>query len=232
MALKLQARHTLSYQLREIIDSRGLTPYALGQLAEVDPGVVSRWLTGRRDIRMETADKLASALGVRLTETAASRATAARPSKPARRPARVAGRPALPSAELEPESESESEEDLGQLAEPSVLRNVQVTPDVVDGPADLIIGQPAEPGPLVNLGLVAEDNDSAAEPDDLTKPNISAADIEPENLRKPEIADPAVLTKHDLVTPLDGCGMPTDATVPAPAPNAFLRALLGSPRPG
>lgn len=62
------ARHTLSGQLRDVIESRGLSAYALGKLAEVDPGVVSRFLTGERDIRMETADRLAVALGLRLVE--------------------------------------------------------------------------------------------------------------------------------------------------------------------
>ena len=66
----LPNRHTLSYQLREIIDARGLTAYAAGQLAGVDPGVVSRFLTGQRDIRLETADRLATALGLRLVEVA------------------------------------------------------------------------------------------------------------------------------------------------------------------
>ena len=64
------SKHTLSYQLREIIEARGLTAYAVARLAGVDPGVVSRFLTGARDIRMETADKLASALGLRLVEVA------------------------------------------------------------------------------------------------------------------------------------------------------------------
>jgi hypothetical protein len=62
------SRHTLSGQLRDVIESRGLSAYALGKLAEVDPGVVSRFLTGERDIRMETADRLAVALGLRLVE--------------------------------------------------------------------------------------------------------------------------------------------------------------------
>src|SRR4051794_15537512 len=63
-------RHTLAYQLREIIDARGLTPYAAGQLAGVDPGVLSRFMRGRRDIRLDTADRLAAALGIRLVEVA------------------------------------------------------------------------------------------------------------------------------------------------------------------
>jgi transcriptional regulator with XRE-family HTH domain len=64
-------RHALSSQLRDIIESRGLSAYALGRQAEVDPGVISRFLAGVRDIRLETADKLARALGLRLVEVAA-----------------------------------------------------------------------------------------------------------------------------------------------------------------
>lgn len=63
-------RHTLSYQLREIIEARGLSAYAAARLADVDPGVVSRFLSGQRDIRLETADRLAVALGLRLVEVA------------------------------------------------------------------------------------------------------------------------------------------------------------------
>ena len=63
-----RVRHSLSCQLREIIESRGLTAYGAAKLAGVDPGVVQRFLTGRRDIRLETADRLAAALGLRLVE--------------------------------------------------------------------------------------------------------------------------------------------------------------------
>ena len=65
-----EARHSLSKQLREIIDSRGLTAYALGQCSGVDPTVIGRFLADQRDIRLETADKIAAALGLRLVEIA------------------------------------------------------------------------------------------------------------------------------------------------------------------
>jgi transcriptional regulator with XRE-family HTH domain len=79
------SRHTLSYQLREVIDSRGLTAYAVAKSAGVDPGVVQRFLTGRRDVMLGTADRIAAALGLRLVE-------------PARRP-RAGVRPAAPAAD-------------------------------------------------------------------------------------------------------------------------------------
>ena len=71
--------HDLAHQLRQLIESRGLTAYAVGQLADVDPGVVKRFLTGTRDIRLDTAGRIATALGLRLVEVAA---------RPARRPSR------------------------------------------------------------------------------------------------------------------------------------------------
>ena len=64
------SKHSLSNQLRGIIESRGGTAYALGQESGVDATVIARFLSQERDIRMETADKLAAALGLRLVEVA------------------------------------------------------------------------------------------------------------------------------------------------------------------
>ena len=63
-------RHALSNQLREVIGSRGLTAYGLGKEAGVDPGVIQRFLNRERDVRLETVDRLAAALGLRLVEVA------------------------------------------------------------------------------------------------------------------------------------------------------------------
>jgi hypothetical protein len=57
---------TLRSQIREAIASRGWTAYAAGRRAGVDPGVVKRYLKGERDVRTETADRLAAALSLRL----------------------------------------------------------------------------------------------------------------------------------------------------------------------
>jgi transcriptional regulator with XRE-family HTH domain len=59
---------TISDQLRAIIVDSGKTAYAVGKLADVDPGVVQRFLTGERDLRVATLDKLAAALGLRLCQ--------------------------------------------------------------------------------------------------------------------------------------------------------------------
>ena len=82
--LKTTDRHSLTSQLRDIIESRQLTAYAVGKLADVDPGVVSRFLTGERDIRMETADRLGAALGLRLTEVGRVRGRAPLPRQAGR----------------------------------------------------------------------------------------------------------------------------------------------------
>jgi transcriptional regulator with XRE-family HTH domain len=76
-----EAKHTLSKQLREIIDSRGLTAYAVGQESGVDPTVIGRFLADERDIRLGTADKIAAALGLRLVEVAKPKGRG-RPAKP------------------------------------------------------------------------------------------------------------------------------------------------------
>ena len=62
------ARHSLSHQLRELIDARGLTAYELGKLADVDPSVIGRFLRDERTPRLDTVDRIAAALGVRLVE--------------------------------------------------------------------------------------------------------------------------------------------------------------------
>jgi plasmid maintenance system antidote protein VapI len=67
------AGHTLPDQLREIIASRGLAPTELGQLAGVDPTVIARFVAGERDLRLETAGRIAAALGLRLVEVARPR---------------------------------------------------------------------------------------------------------------------------------------------------------------
>ncbi|GAC1328263.1 MAG: hypothetical protein NVSMB14_18370 [Isosphaeraceae bacterium] len=45
-----------------------MTAYAVAKAAGVDPGQVSRFMTGRRDVRLATVDLIAGALGFRLVE--------------------------------------------------------------------------------------------------------------------------------------------------------------------
>jgi len=54
-------------QLRRGIRKDGRTVYAIAQAAGVAPIVVLRFVKGERDIRMETAARLAKALNLELT---------------------------------------------------------------------------------------------------------------------------------------------------------------------
>ena len=86
-------RHTLSAQLADVIESRGLTAYAAAKLADVDPGAVARFMAGKTGMNSETFDKLGRALGLRLVELGVRR----------RRPGPKPGRGASvgPAAEVE-----------------------------------------------------------------------------------------------------------------------------------
>jgi hypothetical protein len=57
---------SLSEDLRLAIRSSGKSVYQVAKAADVSPIVVSRFLSGQRDIRMETADRLAETLGLKL----------------------------------------------------------------------------------------------------------------------------------------------------------------------
>ena len=99
MAKKQAARHTLSSQIRDVIESRNLSLAELGKLADVDPAIIGRFLSGQRDLRLATADKIAAALGLRLVEVAIPKASpkprnrsSGQPAKPIPRRRRPGGR--------------------------------------------------------------------------------------------------------------------------------------------
>lgn len=54
---------TISEALRAQIVASGLTAYQLSAESGVEASVLSRFLAEERDIRLQTADKLAAALG-------------------------------------------------------------------------------------------------------------------------------------------------------------------------
>jgi len=56
----------LSEALRAAIRKSGKTVYQIGKEADVAPIVIARFLSGERDIRMATADRLADVLGLTL----------------------------------------------------------------------------------------------------------------------------------------------------------------------
>ena len=67
------SRQVISRQLRQVILDSGLTAYTLGKEAQIDPGMIQRFLNEERDIRLDTLDRLADVLGLRLVEGARSR---------------------------------------------------------------------------------------------------------------------------------------------------------------
>jgi Helix-turn-helix len=55
---------TISGQLKHAIVASGLTHYAIGKAAGVSSGMILRFMAGERDLRLETLDKIAAALGL------------------------------------------------------------------------------------------------------------------------------------------------------------------------
>lgn len=60
------AKTDLSAALKQAIEKSGYTNYALSQLSGVSQGVLSRFTSGERDITLDTAGKIAAALGAEL----------------------------------------------------------------------------------------------------------------------------------------------------------------------
>ncbi len=61
-----QARRPISDALLQSIRSQGLTPYAVATSAGVAPSVVSRFVSGERDLTLDSADAVAAALNMEL----------------------------------------------------------------------------------------------------------------------------------------------------------------------
>ena len=59
---------TISEQLREVIRRRGLTAYKVGKDARVSHTIVQRFLDGDRGLKLDSADKIALSLRLRLME--------------------------------------------------------------------------------------------------------------------------------------------------------------------
>jgi transcriptional regulator with XRE-family HTH domain len=66
MARRKKPPTNLSEQLRELIAAAGPSAYELARDAGVDRSVLSRFLAGKRTITLETADRLAAILKLRL----------------------------------------------------------------------------------------------------------------------------------------------------------------------
>ena len=66
--------------LRAAIVESGLTHYRIAKDAGVSPDVITRFVTGERDIRLGTAAKVAAALGLELKRPGRSRPTKKTPA--------------------------------------------------------------------------------------------------------------------------------------------------------
>ncbi len=66
MGKRKQQATSLSEQIRQAIASADLSPYELAEASGVDRSVLSRFSAGKRTITLETADKLAEVLKLRI----------------------------------------------------------------------------------------------------------------------------------------------------------------------
>lgn len=65
---KAAVAYSLASEIKRAITSKGLTSYAVGQLAGVNPTLISRFLNGERGLTLASADKIIAGLGLRLVE--------------------------------------------------------------------------------------------------------------------------------------------------------------------
>jgi transcriptional regulator with XRE-family HTH domain len=78
----------LTTKLRETIRERGLTAYAVARDAGADARGVQRFLDGERGLTLDTADRIAAALGLRLVEAGSRRGKLTKPSAQVANPVR------------------------------------------------------------------------------------------------------------------------------------------------
>jgi hypothetical protein len=71
---------TVSDQLRDAIRDCGISVRQLGRRADVDDGQIHRFMSGERGLNLDTVDRIAGTLGLRLVEAL---------RRPGRRPARA-----------------------------------------------------------------------------------------------------------------------------------------------
>lgn len=57
---------TIADQLKQTIRDSGQTHYRIAKNAGIDPGIIDRFVSGERDLRLETAAKIAAALDLEL----------------------------------------------------------------------------------------------------------------------------------------------------------------------
>ena len=66
MAKKRKKEPTLEEQLKAEIEASGLSNYRIGIMANVSTGVLDRFVSGERTLRLPTAGRICAALGLEL----------------------------------------------------------------------------------------------------------------------------------------------------------------------
>lgn len=66
---------SLADTLRDAIKASENTHYAIAKLCGISPAILDRFVAGERDLRLETAAKIADVLGLRLTSSKRRRST-------------------------------------------------------------------------------------------------------------------------------------------------------------
>jgi transcriptional regulator with XRE-family HTH domain len=66
MARKAKKRATISDQIRQVIESSGLSRYEICKQAGIDQAAMSRFMSGERGLSTSTLDKLADVLGLEI----------------------------------------------------------------------------------------------------------------------------------------------------------------------
>ena len=66
--------NSISESLRNAIRQSAQSADEIAEQAQISSQVIARFLSGERDIHLETADRLANVLGVKLTPTSATNA--------------------------------------------------------------------------------------------------------------------------------------------------------------
>jgi plasmid maintenance system antidote protein VapI len=62
----MKTKSTLADTLRKAIRASGQSQHAISRQTEVPPPVISRFLSGKRDLTLRTAERLAEYLGLEL----------------------------------------------------------------------------------------------------------------------------------------------------------------------
>jgi len=68
----MMAGMSITSQLKRAIEQAGVSRYVVCRRAQVDQGAVSRFMSGKRSLTLETADRLAEALGLELQKRRAT----------------------------------------------------------------------------------------------------------------------------------------------------------------